>query len=185
MKLWILVVLLGLGFGLPQLMGLAQPASWRRRLRAFPRSAVWGWPLMLLATVWFLWNLQQENISDFARFKPAMLVGFAGVGLGTCMFVRDFLPVRGLAILLMLLGKVMVDAARWAPSDWRMLVAAWAYVLVLVGMWFTVSPWRMRDWIEWTTETDGRVRLTCGLRLAFGLGVALLGLTVFRAEAAW
>lgn len=166
---------------MPQLLGLAQPSAWREGWRRFPRSAAWGWPLMVAGTAWFLWNLKMENISDFAVFKPAMLVGFAAVGLGTCVFVRDYLPVRGLAILFLLVAKLMVDTGRWSPSDWRMLMAGWAYVLVVAGMWLTVSPWRFRDWIEWSTASDGRIRMLCGVRLVFGFGVALLGLTVFRA----
>jgi len=47
-------------------------------------------------------------------------------------------------------------------------------------MWFTISPWRLRDLLDWATATDTRVRVGSGIRLAFGLFVAVLGLTVFR-----
>jgi hypothetical protein len=57
---------------------------------------------------------------------------------------------------------------------------SWAYVLVLGGMWLTISPWRLRDFLNWATATDQRVRVGCGLRLAFGLFVVALGLAVFR-----
>ena len=181
MKLSTLAMLLGLGVALPQIFGLMHPAAFRDAVRRFPRSEPWGWVLMLLGTVWFLWNLQQEKISDFEAYKPYMLVGFAAVGLGTCVFVRDFLAVRGLAIVLLLLAKLMLDTARWADTDWRLVIAAWAYLLVAAGMWFTVSPWRLRDLLEWGTRTDLRIRVGSGFRLAFGLFVALLGLAVFRA----
>ena len=46
-------------------------------------------------------------------------------------------------------------------------------------IWFTVSPWRMRDLLDWATASDQRVRVGSALRLAFGLFVAALGLTVF------
>jgi hypothetical protein len=85
---------------------------------------------------------------------------------------------------MMLLAKVMVDTARWASSDWRLVIVIWAYVFVAAGMWFTVSPWRLRDLIEWATETHSRIRLFSGLRLAFALLVIGLGLTVFRAPPA-
>ena len=183
MKLWILALLLGLAVALPQLYGLMNPAGFREAVRKFPRSEPWGWALMLLGTAWFLWNLQNERISDFEAFKPYMLVGFGAVGLGTCVFVRDFLAVRGLAIVLLLLAKLMVDTARWAHSEWRLVIVIWAYGLVVAGIWFTISPWRLRDLIDWATRTDRRVRLGSGLRLAFGLFVVILGLTVFRTAA--
>ena len=183
MKLWILALLLGLAVALPQLYGLMNPAGFREAVRKFPRSEPWGWALMLLGTAWFLWNLQNERISDFEAFKPYMLVGFGAVGLGTCVFVRDFLAVRGLAIVLLLLAKLMVDTARWAHTEWRLVIVTWAYGLVVAGMWFTISPWRLRDLIDWATRTDRRVRVGSGLRLAFGLFVVILGLTVFRTVA--
>ena len=180
MKLSTLAVLLGLGFGLPQLYGLMKPAKFREAVRKFPRSEPWGYALMLLGTAWFLWNLDQENISDFAAYKKALLIGFAAVGVATCIYVRDFLAVRGLAVVFLLLAKLMVDTARWEDTGWRLVIVTWAYVLVIAGMWFTVSPWRLRDLLNWGTATDQRVRLGCRLRLAFGLFVIALGLAVFR-----
>jgi hypothetical protein len=50
---------------------------------------------------------------------------------------------------------------------------------VLGGMWFTISPWRMRDLIYWGTANDARIRITSAVRLAFGIFVAALGFTVF------
>jgi hypothetical protein len=180
MSLSLLAILLGLGYGLPQIFGLAQPEKFRVALRGFPRSEPLGYALALTATAWFLWNVHRENISDFAAFKPILMGGFAIVGVGACVVVRDFLAVRGLAVLFLLLAKLMVDAARFMETDWRLVVVVWAYGLVIAGMWFTVAPWRLRDWFHWMTTSDARIRVGCGLRMAFGFGVALLGLTVFR-----
>jgi len=180
MKLSTLSILLGLGMGLPQIYGLMNPAKFREGVRKFPRSETWGYALMLIGTAWFLWNLNAENISDFAAYKRLMLIGFAAVGIATCIYVRDFLAVRGLAIVFLLLAKLMVDTARWADTEWRLVIVTWAYVLVVAGVWFTISPWRLRDLLNWATATDTRVRIGSGIRLAFGLFVAVLGLTVFR-----
>ena len=180
MKLSTLAILLGLGFGLPQLFGLLNPSKFREAMRQFPRSETWGYGLMVLGTAWFLWNLGQENISDFAAYKKAMLIGFAAVGVATCIYVRDFLAVRGLAIVFLLLAKLMVDTARWEETEWRLVIVTWAYLLVVAGMWLTISPWRLRDLLNWGTATDQRIRVACGLRLAFGLFVLALGLAVFR-----
>jgi hypothetical protein len=180
MKLSTLAVLLGLVFGLPHLYGMLKPAAFGALLRKFPRYTPIGYVLTLVSTAWFLANLKQESISDFAAFKPFLFGLFAAVGLGTCVFVRDFLPVRGLAVFWLLLAKFMVDTARWVDTEWRLVVVTWAYVWVVGGMWFTVSPWRLRDLIDWSTATEGRTRLISGLRLAFGLFVVALGLTVYR-----
>ena len=182
LKLSTLSILLGLGMGLPQIYGIIQPAAYAAAVRKFPRSVPWGVALMMLGTVWFLWNLSQESIADFASYKEYLFAAFAGVGLGTCIFVQDFLAVRGLAIVLLLLAKVMVDTGRpaLAQTHWVLVIQSWAYVLVVAGIWLTVSPWRLRDLLDWGTANEQRIKVGCGLRLAFGLFVAALGLTVFR-----
>ena len=182
LKLSTLSILLGLGMGLPQIYGIVKPAAFAAAVRKFPRSLPWGIALMALGTVWFLWNLNEESIADFANFKPHLLAAFAGVGLGTCIFVQDFLAVRGLAVVLLLLAKLMVDTGRPAlpQTHWVLVIQTWAYVLVVAGIWLTVSPWRLRDFLAWGTANETRIKVGCGLRLAFGLFVAALGLSVFR-----
>jgi hypothetical protein len=182
LKLSILSIVLGLGMGLPQIYGIVKPAAFAAAVRKFPRSLPWGIALMLLGTAWFVGNLSQESIADFAAMKTPLLAAFAAVGLGTCVFVQDFLAVRGLAVVLLLLAKLMVDSGRPAleQTQWVLVLQVWAYVLVVAGMWLTVSPWRLRDMLAWGTANEQRIKVGCGLRLAFGLFVAGLGLTVFR-----
>jgi len=83
---------------------------------------------------------------------------------------------------LLLLGKFMVDTGRphLGQSPFVLVIQAWAYGLVIAGIWFTVTPWKLRDFIEWATATETRTRLLSGVRLAFAAFVLLLGLTAFR-----
>ncbi|HTI97342.1 MAG TPA: hypothetical protein VL527_00460 [Dongiaceae bacterium] len=172
-------MLLGLGLGLPQIYGLLKPQAFAAAARKFPRSVPVGVFLMLLGTVWFVSNVMQEQDADFAALKPYLLVAFVAIGVGSCLFIQDFLAVRGLAVVFLLLAKLMVDTARWANTDWRWVISGWAYVLVVAGIYFTVSPWRLRDLLAWGTATEKRVKIGCTVRLAFGLFVTVLGLTVF------
>jgi hypothetical protein len=76
----------------------------------------------------------------------------------------------------------MVDTGRphLGQSPFVLVIQAWAYVLVLAGIWFTVTPWRLRDLIEWATASEARTRLLSGVRLVFAAFVVILGLTAFR-----
>ena len=150
--------------------------------RKFPRNLPVGIALMLLGTAWFVWIVNDEPIADFSAYKPAMMAGFAAVGVGACIFVQDFLAVRGLAVVLLLLAKLMVDTGRphLGQSPFVLVFQALAYVLVVAGIWFTVMPWKLRDLLDLAMANETRVRIGGGIRLAFGLFLVLLGLTAFR-----
>lgn len=179
-KLSTVTILLGLAFAALHVRGVLNPSAFGKAARRFPRNTPLGFPLILAATGWFLYYVQQENVADFTSFKPLLYGVFTLVGVGSCFFLQDFLPVRGVAVLMLLGAKLIVDSARWVDSDWRLVPVTWAYIWVFMGMWLTISPWRLRDIINWVTATDGRTRIISGLRVAFGLFVAVLGFAVFR-----
>ena len=183
MKLSLLSILLGVGMSVPQIYGLAKPVQFAAAARKFPRNLPAGIFLMLLGTAWFLWIVNQEPIADFSAFKPYMMAAFAAVGILSCIFINDFLAVRGLAVVALLLGKLMVDTGRphLGESNWVLVIQLWAYVLIVAGIWFTVTPWKLRDILNWATANKTRVKIGSAIRLAFALFIVLLGLTAFRA----
>src|SRR5256885_13527132 len=169
LKLSTVALLLGLGMGLPQIYGLVNPTGFAAAVRKFPRSIPWGYALMILGTAWFLYNLSQESISDFASYKNILYALFAGVGIGSCIFVQDFLAVRGLAVVLLLLAKLMVDTGRpELASPWVLVFQSWAYVFVGAGIWVTMSPWRLGGLLGWATANEKGVKIGCAVRLAVG-----------------
>lgn len=180
MSLASLSLLLGGIIAIPQIFQLANPAGWRQWSANFPRSKPIGWVLVLAATAWFLYHVQHETLADFSRFKPYMLAGFGAIGVLTCIYVSDFLAARGFALMLLLAAKGMVDTARWHESEWRWVITGLAYVWVVGGIWFTISPWRLRDFIAWNNASDGRLKTLAILRLGLALLLLILGATVLR-----
>lgn len=159
---------------------LLRPRAAGEWLRRFHRNHGLGIVLMLLGTAWFEWNLYQEQLQDIAQFKNLMLVGFAAVGLGCCVWVRDFLSVRGLCVFLLMLAWFMCEKARWHDSPLSNAITGWAYFWVLLALWLSVAPWRLRDWLAWVAEREERLRIGAAGGLAWGVFVAVLGLTVLR-----
>ncbi len=181
MKAWMLVTLLGLAYGLPQILGVLRPGQFAGALKRFPRSDLWGNILMPLGTIWFLWNLRLDTVADFEAFKPLMFLGFSIIGFGSCVFVRDFLAVRGLAVVALLVAHVVLRKIQWIDTSWRLIVTTWAYLSIIAAVWITISPWRLRDYIEWLHRDETRTKLGSMARLAFGLLVAIIGVTAMRA----
>ena len=161
---------------------LASPKAFTGLLKGFPRNTAIGVVLMLVATGWFLSIAQAESFADFENIKPIILGVFAIVGITTCIFVRDFLPVRALAVLFLLMAKVMVDAGRPHLAESRLVLVNqyFAYVLILAGMWLTVSPYRLRDWQDWILSSATRLKIAAAAWVGFGGFLVWLGLTVFK-----
>src|SRR5689334_13061872 len=122
MTLSTLAMIIGAAYCLPQLYALLKPKDFVEHARAFPRCQTSGYALMLLGTGWFLYNLQNEAIADFAAYKKWMLIGFGAIGIATCIYVRDYLAVRGLSVCLLLLAWVTLNHTRWAKSDARLVL---------------------------------------------------------------
>ncbi|MCS7091081.1 MAG: hypothetical protein RMN51_00095 [Verrucomicrobiota bacterium] len=177
-----------LSFGLGMLFVVCGWLSWRRPaaagafLRRFPRSVPWGTALMLLATGWFLYYVSLENIADFAPIKPHLMLAFGVIGLGTCLFVKDYLGARGLAVLWLLLAKLMLDTGRayLLDSKWVLVNQALAYLFILAGIWVTISPFRLRDWIYWCTQNQRRFQGMSMAALGLGTALILLSVTAYR-----
>ncbi len=164
---------------LKTIYALVKPDAFVQAMRKFPRNEKAGYFLMTLGTVWFLYNLNAETISDFASYKKVMLVGFGALGLLTCIFVRDFLAVRGLAIVLLLLAWFTLNHTRWADSPWRLVLVCMAYLWVIAGIWLTISPWRARDAINWFTDSPKRLKVANLIRLVLSGLLIYLGIAVF------
>ncbi len=173
-------ITVGLVYGLLQLYALMKPEEFQKRARAFPRDITSGYVLTLAATLWFLYYVKLEEIADFEAFKKYMLIGFGGLGVATCIYLKDYLSIRGLAVFLLLLAKLTCDTGRWVETPLRLIVITWAYVWIIVGMWWTISPWRGRDWLEWNVSDLGRLKQLSIARLALSIAVIAMGATVFK-----
>ena len=173
-------LVLGLGCLLGHLWPLFRPGACAAWLRRFHRNTPVGVVLMLLGSVWFEQNLQNSEISDFAAFRPFLLGGVIAIGVASCFVVRDYLSVRALAIVLCLVADVVLDAQRWHPSPWRYLVTVWMYVWVTLAIWVALSPWRVRDWLDWCARSEGRVRLLGLSGVIWGALISALAVTAYR-----
>jgi hypothetical protein len=173
-------MLLGAAVAIPAVWALMKPAQFAESLKKFPRSEMWGYALTAIGAAWFLFNVNREAIAEFAAYKTHMLVGFGSVAVLACFFVPDFLAVRGLCVTTLMLCSYLLSLTRWADSQWRLLLVVAAYIWIVVSIWWMVSPWRMRDFINWLTARPERLRSFAIMRLVFGVALIVLGVTAFR-----
>lgn len=144
--------------------------GWRSALQAFPRSLGAAVVTLGLGAGWFLWKVAHLTPVDFGDYKVQLLILFGGVAVGSFFVARDFLAVRGLSILTLLLcNEVLKTAFGHYELPQRLPLVALAYLLICLALWLGASPFRLRDFIAWAFAQGRRARLV-------GMGLCIYGM---------
>src|SRR5579862_1316440 len=85
-------------------------------LRAFPRSKTMGMILLVLATGWAFWLVATMDLGEFSNMRPILKIVVPVAGFLCFQYVDDFLPVRALGMLLLLLADPLLEAAWLRPE---------------------------------------------------------------------
>lgn len=146
---------------------LLHPAG-QRALKAFPRSKPAAFLLFGGAALWFLYGISRMGEADLAGIpRPVMLGGFGAAAAGAFFLLPDLLAVRGLAGLLLLAMRPVLDAG-FGKLPHSFVLAGVAYLIVFAALFFGTAPYLLREWIAKAVVSTGRAR---------GVGVAFLALT--------
>ena len=137
-------------------------------LKAFPRNYTWGAILLTIDFIWGMMCLANMDMGEFYTMRSWFLylvpVGFVLV----LTFVKEFLAVRALGALLLLVAGAVLEAAFLKPQFSRLLLPTIAYVWIIAGLYFVGMPYLMRDWITWVTATSARWNLATIGGIAYG-----------------
>ncbi|MCX6935234.1 MAG: hypothetical protein NTZ01_03435 [Verrucomicrobia bacterium] len=172
-------VWLGFGLLLTHGWGLFDYAKSSAWWKSFPRSDMAGGGLLTLATIWAAWLAGTINLMEYTRFRPLFILGVIGLGVTSWLYVREFIAVRALGVLLLLGANVLLDAAFLREDAARLVVVAYAYVIIVKGMFMVGAPYLLRDAIDWGFATPARGKAFLGVGLFFGIVLLGLGLFVY------
>lgn len=120
------------------------------------------------ASIWFLWHIAHLGPADFGDYKAFLLIFFAAVAYGSFKYVKDFLVVRGWAILMLLFSKVFLDAAYLQPQSSRLFLVSFIYLMIIMALYFGAVPYQLKNLSDWFYEKPIRAR-------SFGVGSLLYG----------
>jgi hypothetical protein len=160
--------------------GLVVPDKFRAVSLKFPRSVFWGRVLMAYAAVWVgivMFIAADKDWPSWAR--PAIVVGVPIAYALVIKYADQFLALRGMAALLLLVAKVMVDAADTSELAARLAVTTLAYIWVIAAMWMTIAPHHLRDLLGWSMANNTRCRVVCAIGVTLGVMLLVLGLFVY------
>jgi hypothetical protein len=145
-------------------------------LKAFPRNYVWGVVLLTVAFGWGMLCMSYMDMGEFHTMRPTFLklipVAFALV----LYFVREFLAVRALGCLLLLVAGVVLQAAFQQPPVSRLLLPVLAYAWIIAGLYFVGMPFLMRDAVNWVTASAIRWKMAVVGGIGYGAVVLVAAL---------
>jgi uncharacterized protein YjeT (DUF2065 family) len=161
-------------------ISLLAPAKVRAGVAAFPRSV---WPGRILASIdliWAAYNLTLMHLGTFDAWK-VHLYWLTPVAIVLCVvYLDELLSPRALGGFLLLAAGPVLAIARWHPSEWRLIVTTIAYLWILFGLTFLLSPWWFRRIAGRLTGLgDHAVRIIGAIKAAVGLGLIALALLVY------
>ena len=178
-RLAITSTILGAAIIAGRLPGVIAPCKFIAHARKFPRSVLWGRILMGICALWAGIVMYNAAVDDFAWLKPLVVIGVPIAYWLVVQFANQFLAIRGVAALLLLIAKVTLNAADLSDSPSRLIVTVLAYLWVCAAVWMASAPHQVRDWINFITANATRCRAACSLGAIVGVFLVLLGLFVY------
>lgn len=160
------------------LLAAGAPNLMRRGMAAYPRSIWPGRILLAIDLVWSAYEVSQMHLggADALKVHLYWLVP-VGIIVGA-VYLDELLSVRALGGFLLLLAGPILDAARWHPSSWRLVMTILAYLWIVAGLTFLLTPWWFRR-IMMRFDSDAALRIGGIAKALFGAGLLALALLVY------
>ncbi len=151
-------------------------ASTARRLPRSRRGAVLFFGV---GALWFLWRVSRLNESDLIFFQHPwpVMAGFAVLAVLAFFQTPDFLAVRGLCLLHLLIAEHLLYAGymvfSWQVYPYKIAV----YAGLVLAVYLAAAPYRLRDFFAWLFHVPGRARRAGWGLLVYGLATAAAAFT--------
>jgi len=156
------------------------PFNASRVLNAFPRNAVSGYVLCVIAWVWAGYAAYMTDI-DFINPYKYLLPFLVLVCIPlTWFWMGNLLPCRAFGGILTLFPYRLFLVARSHPSLWRLVLVVFAYIAIIMGMAYLLYPWKLRRQIVWVTARPALFRTLGAFDVLLGILMIALGATVLR-----
>ena len=152
-------------------LGLMKP-DFAQVVKQFPRSRFAGVVLLTICLAWTFWLLATIQMGEFSSFRRPLLIALPIGYVLTLFFVDEFLAVRALGILCLLVAEPLLDAAFLRYETSRLLVTVFAYLLIIAGLFWVAIPYVLRDQLNWVARSVFRWRCLHAIELIYG-GVLL------------
>ena len=156
----------------------------------FQRDPKVGQVLLVIGLGWFWLLCAPSNLGavsslamDFGEFnnaKPLLRVLVPVMVFGVAVSVRDFLAVRALGLIGLMVAAPILQAAFLEEPASRLLLPIYAYAVLTISMFLVGKPYLFRDALDWVKANDSRWQAFSMAGLAYGAAIVVCALLFWR-----
>jgi hypothetical protein len=169
---------------------LAKPAQVQGYLKKFPRDLVAGQILLALGMAWF-WLLVapdglgklsalQMDLGEFNKSKPLLRLLVPAVVIAVAISIRDFLAVRALGLLGLMLAAPLLESAFLKDPGTRLLIPIFTYAMLTASLYMVGMPYLFRDAVTWVSANRTRWNSFALAGLVYGIATLICALLFWR-----
>lgn len=153
-------------------------------LKKLPRNYNAGVIMIALSMGWFWLLIAPEqnsiipqlsalsrDLAEFNAMKRILRIVVPAFAIGMCLYAREFLFVRGLGLLLLMIAGPLLHGAMFKDEPTRVLIPIFAYIILTLGLVWVGLPYRFRDMVNWATADNKRWNVLVGSGFLYGIAV--------------
>lgn len=143
----------------------------------FLRNNTWGLTLFSIASFWFLIKIANLGEADFGAYKHWLLLLFVSIFIACGIYWKDFLVVRAIAMLTLMLCHLGLQIGYMNSALVRPFLSLFFYVLIVLALFFGTYPYKTRDLLPTLFKQKARYLKWLG-SISFSYGFLLIILSL-------
>ena len=159
-------------------VALVLPEQTQAWLKAFPRSGFLGTVLLVVAAIWFYWLISTMDLGEFDKFRKALKIGTPIAAVLTGLYVREFLAVRSLGMIVLLGAEAILEAAWMRPEMSKLWLVTLVYLWLTAALFWVGMPYTLRDQIGWAAANPSRWRVVAIAGVIYGVILLVVRVTL-------
>ncbi|MDR1173794.1 MAG: hypothetical protein LBK24_03305, partial [Puniceicoccales bacterium] len=122
----------------------------------------------------FLVNVLHLSMADFGAHKFSLFAIFATIILFSFFKMRELLSIRGLAVLLLVCSKAMLDNVYCESVLWKNYFVSFVYLIIIFSMLIGSMPYLLRDFLDFLIKSKASRVILGTSSMAYGILLALI-----------
>ncbi|MDR2432513.1 MAG: hypothetical protein LBD34_02055 [Puniceicoccales bacterium] len=124
----------------------------------------------------FLTNVFHLNVADFGEYRFILLILFATIILLSFFTIRELLSIRGLAVLLLVCSKAMLDNVYCEPIFGKNYFVSFVYSVIIFSMLIGSMPYLLRDFLDFLINSKASRMILGMFLMMYGILLILIPL---------